>query len=525
MVNAVRQNTIGLGFALAGVTAVSLLYKLLFVGANATTIALTFLLVVLAVASRYGLGPSIAASIAGMFCFNFFFLPPVGTLTIHDPQDWVALVAFLVTAVTASQLSSAARARARDAERRREEVLRLYHLSRAIIATPDSETAMSSTAAQVKEVFACDYCAIHVPRDPGGWSCLAVAPGLSFTPAPSEIDRAFRTGAIISGQVARESVAGSSVTYAPLKVGVRSIGVMVIISSNMEANTIEAIAGLVALALERARFLKQVSRTEALRQSERLKSALLDAVSHDLRTPLTSIKASATTLLEELREGSIDTALDPEGRQEMLEVIDEEADRLNRFIEGLVELARIEAGEMQLRRSWGTIDEIVTAALDRARHLTRNHVVELSIEHELPLVRVDPRAVAEVAYTLVDNGAKYSPAGTKIRVAASLEGDTLQLAVEDEGHGIPVELRERVFDKFFRAMRDGDSAAAPASGTGMGLAIARGIVEAHGGRIWIEEGNGGRGARFVFTLPIGTEEEAPGELISAVNSNDDKGAA
>jgi two-component system sensor histidine kinase KdpD len=298
------------------------------------------------------------------------------------------------------------------------------------------------------------------------------------------------------------------------------------ISPNLERNTIEAIAGLVALALERARFLKEVSRTEALRQSERLKSALLDAVTHDLRTPLTSIKASATTLLEEeQREGANAATLGSEGRREMLEVIDEEADRLNRFVEGLVELARIEAGELHLRRRWGTIDEIVRAALERARQLTRNHRVELSIEDDLPLVRVDPGSVAEVVYTLVDNAAKYSPAGTRISVTASLAGDMLQLAVEDEGPGIPRELRERVFDKFFRAMRDGDAAGVPAAGTGMGLAIARGIVEAHEGRIWIEERNSKRGARFVFRLPIGTDDDIPRELSSAVNSQDAKAAA
>jgi two-component system sensor histidine kinase KdpD len=342
------------------------------------------LLVVLFVATRFGSRTAVLASIAGVFCFNFFFLPPVGTLTIADPDNWVALAAFLITAVTVGELSARSKRRAEEAEAGQREIERLY--------------------TELREAF------------------------------------------------------------------------------------------------ERA------SEAEALRRSERLKSALLDAVTHDIRTPLTSIKASATTLLDELREsGGEAGTLDAEGRREMLEVIDEEADRLNRFVESLLELARIEAGQLELRRRWGTVDEIIVSALERAEPLTRRHVVEVSIERELPVLRVDARAVAEVVYTLVDNAAKYSPAGLGIKVTASQVDEMMQLTVEDEGPGIPVALRERVFDKFFRATRINPGAAP--SGTGMGLAIARGIVEAHGGHIWIEDTGAGRGARVVLTLPFGDEDE------------------
>lgn len=203
--------------------------------------------------------------------------------------------------------------------------------------------------------------------------------------------------------------------------------------------------------------------------------------------------------------------LDDEGRREMLEIIDEEADRLNRFIEGMVELARIEAGNIQLRCGWGPVEEIFAAARSRAAPLTSAHLVESSLEDRLPEVRVDARAVAEVIYTLLDNAAKYSPAGTRIRLAAArAEDSTVELTVEDQGQGIPVELRERVFDKFFRAMREGEAGAKSLpAGTGMGLAIARGIVEAHGGRIWIEDGADRCGTRVVVKLPIGDEAPAP----------------
>src|SRR5256714_3273165 len=252
------------------------------------------------------------------------------------------------------------------------------------------------------------------------------------------------------------------------------------------------------------------SQAKALKQSERLKSALLDAVTHDLRTPLTSIKASATTLLADFYASQHDNAapeLGAEGRKEMLQVIDEEADRLDRFVEGLTKLARIDAGEMHLHRQWTSIDEIIASALKRAEPRTRTHRMEVWIEQELPSIKVDDQALSEVVYTLVDNAATYSPPGSPIRIAAAPgEPETITISVEDTGPGIDPAVRDRVFEKFFRAMRDGDVGDRKSSGTGMGLAIARGIVDAHGGKIWIEAAEGHAGAKFVFQLPIGNDE-------------------
>ncbi len=384
-----EKRWVGYLAAVLGAAFVTGVLKLFGEHVNSTTVGFGLLLVVLFVATGWGSRPAVLASLLGVVCFNFFYLPPVGRLTIDAPDNWIALFAFLITAVTAGQLSAHAKRRAEEADAGRNEIERLYR----------------------------------------------------------ELQDAF----------------------------------------------------------ERA------SQAKALEQSERLKSALLDAVTHDLRTPLTSIKASVTTLLDDPHTQTVDKdagTLDAEGRREMLEVIDEETDRLNRFIEGLMELARIEAGEMHLRRRWGSVEEIVTTALERAAPRTRDHHIHVRLDAELPTVRVDDRAVAEVVYTLVDNAAKYAPAGTNIHVAAKCTNDqTVQLSVEDEGPGIHAELRNRVFDKFFRAMRDGDSGTQQPSGTGMGLAIAKGIVEAHGGRIWIEDGARNRGSRVVVTLPIGDDHE------------------
>lgn len=386
--------------AVAGVAAVTAVLKLISPHVNETTVALALLLVVLFVATWWGARPAVAASLLAVFCFNFFFLPPFGTLIVAAPDNWIALVAFLITAVTVGQLSGHAKRRTEEADAGRREIERLYE--------------------ELRDAF------------------------------------------------------------------------------------------------ERA------SHAEALKQSEKLKSALLDAVTHDIRTPLTSIKASVSTLLDDLRAKTFDgkpVTLDTEARQEMLEVIDEECDRLNRFVEGLVELARIEAGEMHLRRRWGTVDEIVTAALARAEPLTRNHHIEVLIEDDIPIVQVDPRAVAEVIYTLVDNAAKYSPVGKNILVTAERAGGgMIKIAVENEGQSIPHALRERVFDKFFRATRDGDTHdSRQPKGTGMGLAVAKGIVEAHGGRIWIEDKIRGVGTRVVFTLPIGDAETVSEPLLEAAS--------
>lgn len=356
---------------------------------SSTTVALALLLVVLFTGARWGSRPAMAAALLGVLCFNFFFLPPIHTLTITDPQNWVALAAFLITAITAGELSARAKRRAEEAESGRRDLERLYR-----------EYQIASERAKQAELF---------------------------------------------------------------------------------------------------------------EQSERLKSALLDAVTHDLRTPLTSIKASVTSLIAE--EDSVEPVLlDKEGRREFLEVIDEEADRLNRFVESLVELAQIEAGKMQLRRRWSSLEEIVTMARERARALTTHHHLEVESEAELPVALVDAELIAEVLYSLIDNATKYSPPDTRIRIMTKRAAEgMLQVAVEDAGRGIPPQLRERVFDKFFRATNEGATRLGRPKGLGMGLAIARGIVEAHGGRIWMESGEHSQGTRAVFTIPIG-DEESPGDL-------------
>lgn len=385
-----RKQLLGYFVALLVISAATVVLRSFEEHVNSTTVSLTFLLLVLFLATAWGPKPAVVASLLAATSLNYFFLPPVGTFTIADPHNWVAVLAFLVTAVLVGQLSARVKRQAADADAARIEIEKLYQ----------------------------------------------------------ELQDSF----------------------------------------------------------------EEASQAKALRQSARLKSALLDAVTHDLRTPLTSIKASITTLLKEAqksRNGNHVGNLEPELKIEMMEVIDEESDRLNRFIGDLIELARIEAGEMQLSRKWAPIDEIISAATLRAAQITKNHQVEVHIGKDVGVVRVDERAMSEVFYTLIDNAAKFSRNGSVIRISAESAGSGgMRMAVEDQGPGIPPELRERVFEKFFRFTGSGHSHGPAPAGTGMGLAIAKGIVEAHGGKIWIESGNNGRGSRVVFILPTETDESS-----------------
>ena len=359
---------------------------------NDTTISLALLLIVLVVATIFGSRPAFFASLLGVLSFNFFFLHPVYTFTISDPQNWVAYAAFLVTAVIAGQLSSYARRRAKESEQRRREIERLYN----------------------------------------------------------ELQSAF----------------------------------------------------------------EQASQAEALRRSEQLKSSLLDAVTHDLRTPLTSIKASVTTLIEDekTKTGNQKVAnesflqLDDEGRNEFLEIINEETDRLNQFIEALVGLAKVEAGALHLRKSWSQVEEIVNNAVDRAKNRLSENQILIEIEPQMPAIFVDASSISEVVYTLLDNAAKYSAKKSKIKVSARRgENGNIEISVEDEGKGVALEMREKVFSKFFRASET--DIHTTSGGLGLGLAIARGIIESQGGKIWIEDGRDGYKTRAVFTVSIGDYEK------------------
>lgn len=446
---------------------------------NPTTAALTLLLAVLIVSANWGLTTAVWMSVVAALAFNFFFLPPVGTFTIADTQNWVALFAFLCTAVIASNLSERARREARAAENRRNEMERLYAFSQQLLVTENVVELLNSIPGHVVETFGGSAAAIFVIGR----------------------DRIYRTSvdqAQIGDEELRMAAARQDIvieqqrglSLVPIRLGVRSIGVLGFSGKLLSHENLEAIGGLIAIAIERAGAVERLSRTEAAREGERLRSALLDSVTHEFRTPLTSIKASVSSLLG-------DSQLGREERQELLTVIDEESDRLNRLVGEAVEMAQLDANEVKLDLRPHAIDEVIRVAIDDSRQVLHQNPVEVRLPEKLPLVLMDEAWIAKVLRHLLENAAKYSPPGSPIFISCEVKNDRLITDVADRGSGIDDLERSMIFDKFYR----GQSQRYRVQGTGMGLAIVKAIVEAHGGRIGVTS-QLGQGSVFSFGLPI-----------------------
>ena len=443
---------------------------------NNTTVALTLLLAILAVSARWGLAEATVASVIAVLGFNFYFLPPMGTLTIQDSQNWVAFVAFLVTAVTASQLSAYARRRTAEAEARGLEVQRLYELVQGMMLSGNARRTIREFVHKVLQVYGCE--------------------GAAFYYRPTE--EVFRSGpesAPISDHDLRAAAEVDDVTVqserrmatSPVRLGVRPMGSLGLLGTLPSPETIRAIVYLMSLTIEKARALEEASHAEAARQGEVLKSALLDSLAHDIKTPLTSIKAAVTSLLAQPAEGD----------RELLTIINEEADRLNQLAAEVIAMARVEAGKIHLEKQPVSASELIAAAAAECAAALKDRPVRMQIPPDLPEAEADAEFVQQVIKQFIENAAKYSPAGLPIVISAERKGAKIVIGVADQGSGIEEEERGRIFDKFFR----GREHRFATQGTGMGLAIAKGIVEAHGERIWVESERG-QGSAFYFSLPV-----------------------
>ncbi|HWC16181.1 MAG TPA: ATP-binding protein [Terriglobales bacterium] len=458
--------------------AITFAYKRL-VKVNPTTVALSFLLVVLIVSANWGLTIAVFMSIAAALLFNFFFLPPVGTFTIAETQNWVALFAFLVTAVVASNLSERVRREAREADARRHEVERLYSFSQQLLVTENVVELLNSIPGHLVRTFKASDAAIHViDRDrvyrSGGEDRDITKDELKIAAARSEL--------VIDH--ARDA------SFVPIRMGARTIGILALGGSSTSQETLEAVGGLIAIAIERAGAAEKLMRTEAARESERLRSALLDSVTHEFRTPLTSIKASISSLLGQEQ-------LLAEERKELLTVIDEESDRLNRLVGEAVEMAQLDANEVKLELGPHAIQEVIEEALDESKQVLAENPVEVRLPEQLPPATMDPAWIVKVLRHLLENAVKYSQPGSPIFISSEVKSDRLITSVADRGSGIDDLERSLIFDKFYR----GQSQRYRVQGTGMGLAIVKAIVEAHGGRISVTS-QLGQGSVFSFGLLI-----------------------
>ena len=469
---------------------------------NPTTIALAYLVVVLFVAAIAELWTALLTSIAAMLSFNFFFLPPIGTFTLADPYNWIVLLAFLVVSVVASQLSSSARAKAKDAMDRRQELTRLFDLTRDILLTTEREGAVEAIARHVARRFELDMVAVCIPSPSGGWQIHhggATVPDL----ADAELNGAFAsaTGAIefdartraYGGHRDVVSAAGT-LTLAPIRIGVRAIGLLATGGRALESGARDAVAGIVAIALERSQFLEDRRSAELSRQRAELSSALLASLSHDLRTPLTAIRTAIANL---------DTAeLPEEQRREQRRVASDQLLRLTRLFDEILDMAKIEAGAVELHRAWVTPAEIVEAGTSHAASSLRDRQIQIDAVDDVA-IEIDPRLTSSALAQLLENAAHYAADGS-IRVRAWTDADGLRLEVRDSGPGLqPIEM-ERLFEPFYR----GETVRQRISGTGMGLAIARGLLAAEGGRVWAENNPSG-GACFSIAVPAPSRRLAP----------------
>jgi two-component system sensor histidine kinase KdpD len=492
-----------LASGLAGVVLVTAIYAAWLGVTNTATVAATLLLVVLLVAATSSLWVAVVTSSAAVLVFNFFFMAPVGTFTIADPHNWVALAVFLAVSLVASHLSSVARARTAEALQRRDELARLFDLGRDVLVLTAGPEALSVLARAVARRFDLTFVAIAMPagaewrlHEAGTESLPLDRAELSRAMAAAtttlEFDAHTRTYA---GQRAIRTPTGRDVSLVPLRVGTRPIGLLAAAGRPIEPGTLDALAGVVALAIERAQFLDERKTAELTRQSEELKTALLASLGHDLRTPLTAIRLAAANL-----KASWPTEAE---RAEQSDVILSEVERLTRLFGNVLEMARIDAGAVSADAQWVHVSEIIAAARDQVEHALAGHPVSLRVD-ETAIVRVDPRLTATTLAHLLENAAQYSPPGSPIDVAGEAAEGTLSLQVRDRGPGIPPADLPRLFDRFYR----GSAAASRVSGTGMGLWIARELLAAERGRVWVENHQEG-GAVFTLSVPAEVRVSAP----------------
>jgi len=446
---------------------------------NPTTVALSFLLVVLFIASRWGLTLATTTAIVATLVFNYYFLPPVHTFTIADSQNWIALLAFLVSAILASRLSERARRETENANRRRKEVERLYSLSQQLLSTENVLDLNNSIPLFVRDAFRLTEAAMFLPKRNEVYRTGVEHPELS----DDELKAVSVRGELLINPEQLISVV-------PLRVGARPVGSLGLEGALLSRETLEAVGSLIAISIERAGAVENLSRTEAARESEKLRSAILDSVTHEFRTPLTSIKASVSTLLSS-------ATIDEAGRRDLLSVIDEETDRLNRLVGEAAEMAQLDAQQVELHREPYPVREIIDTALTKSAQVIGEHELRRQLPEQLPEVRVDLERIAEVLTHLVENAAKYSPEGTPITISADVRGRMVEISVADRGPGIDDLEQSLVFEKFYR----GRDQRYRVQGTGMGLAIAKAIVEAHGGTIGLTS-QLGSGSVFRFTVPV-----------------------
>jgi two-component system sensor histidine kinase KdpD len=473
---------------------VSALIETLF---DVKNVDLVFLTAIVAVAVRHGLWPSLLASVVGSLAFNFFFLPPIYTFTIADPENVIAFVFFIVVAILVSNLAARVRAQAVTAAGRARVTESLYAFSRKLAGVGSLDDVLWATAYQTASLLGVRV-VLLLPEE----GTIVVKAGYPPEDMLDEADIAAAKWAWQSNRAAgrgSETLPGAKRLFLPMRTGRGLIGVVGVDSDKPgplltpdQRRLLDALIDQAALAIERVHLVADVDRAERMVEADRLRAALLTSISHDLKTPLSAILGAAGTIRD------LSSALDDHAKAELIGTIIEESERLNRFIANLLDMTKLESGAIVPNTALHDLGEVVGTALERASKILAQHRIEVELAADLPLLEIDAVLFEQVLFNLLDNAAKYAPAGTAIRIQSWRERDSVSLQVLDEGSGIPPEDLERIFDKFYRVQK-GDQVRA---GTGLGLAISRGFVEAMHGTVTAANRTDRSGAAFTITLPI-----------------------
>ena len=443
---------------------------------DTTLIALLYLIPLGMITAFWGLGPGITGAFVVFLVFNYFFIQPYYTFTVHRPTDVVVLIVFLVVAVVISQLVGNAQAGLAAATAREREATQLYELSTALTGLHDDQAIAQILAKQVYAVSQGEYIELTIQ---GTQPFAFHMPETNSPPRAPELIAPIQAARGVLGEI-------------------RLWRTVPAISSS-EKRLLQTFASQGALALERAWLIQAESRARILEESDELKSAILSSVSHELRTPLSTIKAAASSLRGK------EVSWDSPARMELIAQIDDEADHLNMLVGNLLDMSRIESGALKPKREWNILSEIVGGVIVRMKHLAEEHTLEIDVPEGLPLIPVDYIQMEQVFTNLLSNSLKYAPVNTLVRIRAQVVGEAIHVQVSNQGPQVPQEHLERIFDKFYRI-----TAADRVTGTGLGLSICKGIIEAHGGRIWAE--NVSDGFVFNFTLPLSWDGSLPPQI-------------
>ena len=451
-------------------------------GVNQTTTGFAYLLTVLFVASGWGFGYTVVASVVAMLCYNFFFLPPIGQFTITDPQNWVALAAFLVTGLVAGQLSASVKRQANAAIGRQRELERLYLLGRSILLDTGDQSVPSRLARHVAEAFQL-----------GALALFELKSSRTYLAGPEDLTVPAGTfQRVLAGEIERTDSSDSR--FAVIRLGTKPAGVLAV-RGIVSDTALDAISSLVAIGLERARTQEIENLAKAARQSEELKSTLLDAIAHEFKTPLTSIKAATTTVLAEDHLTGQD--------RELLSIVNEETDRLNNLVSDAIQMSRIEGGKFKLRRSLVSPNQVIETVIAQMRTRFEDRPVETAVAPNATAVYIDRDLIQLSLRQLVDNALKHAPGKSPIELGADLGTSDVRFWVRDDGPGISAAEADRVFERFYRGRLHRHAV----PGSGIGLSVVREVARAHGGDAFVES-IPGKGSRFIIKVPL-TADELP----------------